>query len=135
LGSVTPAHAERLGQALGTVHLATPSLEPIAAGRFDVAGLQQRLATVVGVSVAVAADAERISAELAKVAASRDSALPTGITHGDLFRDNVLWDGLELTALLDFESACRGVFIYDLMVCVLAWCYRDGFELGLVCGC
>jgi homoserine kinase type II len=87
---------------------------------------------VVGVSVAVAADAERISAELAKVAASRDSALPTGITHGDLFRDNVLWDGLELTALLDFESACRGVFIYDLMVCVLAWCYRDGFELGLV---
>jgi homoserine kinase type II len=35
-------------------------------------------------------------------------------------------------ALLDFESASAGVFVYDLMVCVHAWCYGDRFDVALV---
>jgi homoserine kinase type II len=44
----------------------------------------------------------------------------------------VLWQGRELCALLDFESACAGNFAYDLMVTALAWCYGSEFDLGLV---
>jgi homoserine kinase type II len=55
----------------------------------------------------------------------RDQSLPRGICHGDLFRDNVLWQGPRLSALLDFESVAWGNFAYDLMVTALAWCYRD----------
>jgi homoserine kinase type II len=46
-----------------------------------------------------------------------------GVIHGDLFRDNVLWDGDRLIAILDFEQASRGSFVYDLAVAVLDWCW------------
>lgn len=46
-----------------------------------------------------------------------------GVIHGDLFRDNVLWDGARLVAILDFEQASRGSFVYDLAVAVLDWCW------------
>ena len=42
--------------------------------------------------------------------------------------------GAELLALLDFESASAGVFVYDVMVCVHAWCYGSRFEPELVRG-
>jgi homoserine kinase type II len=66
--------------------------------------------------------------------AMRAQGLPLGICHGDLFRDNVLWRAGEVSALLDFESACRGNFAYDLMVTALAWCYGAEFDRSLVQG-
>ncbi len=52
--------------------------------------------------------------------------------HGDLFRDNVLWDMDDgLAALLDFESACAGTYAYDLMVTILAWCVGDALDVRL----
>jgi homoserine kinase type II len=59
----------------------------------------------------------------------RDPGLPLGVCHGDLFRDNVLWQGPRLSALLDFESAAWGNFPYDLMVTALAWCFKDELEI------
>ena len=59
---------------------------------------------------------------------SRDPDLPHGIIHGDLFRDNILWENGEPVALLDFESACDGSWVYDLMVTVLAWCYGSDLD-------
>jgi homoserine kinase type II len=56
------------------------------------------------------------------------------VIHGDLFRDNVLWNGSELSALLDFESASHGPFVYDVLVTMAAWCYRDAFDVGLARG-
>jgi homoserine kinase type II len=73
-----------------------------------------------------------IAARLDRAEQERDRTLPSGIIHSDLFRDNVLWQGEALVALLDFESACEGSFAYDLMVTVLAWCYGDDFDEGLV---
>jgi homoserine kinase type II len=47
------------------------------------------------------------------------------LVHGDLFRDNVLWDGDRLVAILDFEQASGGTVAYDLAVCLNDWCW-DG---------
>ena len=33
-----------------------------------------------------------------------------------------------IAALLDFESACRGTYAYDLMVTVLSWCFGDDLD-------
>jgi homoserine kinase type II len=52
--------------------------------------------------------------------------------HGDLFRDNVLFSSAHsdrIAALLDFESAHEGPFVFDLAVTILSWSFRDDFEL------
>ncbi|MCP5325863.1 MAG: homoserine kinase [Oceanospirillaceae bacterium] len=48
--------------------------------------------------------------------------LPRGICHGDLFPDNVLFDGEKISALLDFYNASTDVFAYDLAITLNAWC-------------
>jgi homoserine kinase type II len=48
-----------------------------------------------------------------------------GIIHGDLFRDNVLWEDARITAILDFEQASGGSLVYDLAVCINDWCWVD----------
>jgi homoserine kinase type II len=53
-------------------------------------------------------------------------ALPRGAVHADLFRDNVLFDGLpgheKLTGCFDFYFAGIDSFAYDLAVCINDWC-------------
>lgn len=53
---------------------------------------------------------------------------PRGLVHGDLFRDNVLWIGDRIGAVLDWEMACTETFAYDLGVALCAWAYVDDFD-------
>src|ERR1051325_2282056 len=43
-----------------------------------------------------------------------ESKLPKGIIHGDLFHDNLIVKGDKVVAVLDFEAASRGKFIFAL---------------------
>jgi homoserine kinase type II len=54
-----------------------------------------------------------------------------GLIHGDLFRDNVLWNDDKLTAILDFEQASGGSLAYDLAVCINDWCWDGAPRLDL----
>jgi len=122
---VTPARAAAIGAALGRVARAGQSVA-LSAGRFHEAALRDRLGRIPSEYPIV-----RIRTILDDLAENRDRALPTGLVHGDLFRDNVLWAGETVAALLDFESAFRGPLAYDLAVLLLSWCYGDTFEPDL----
>jgi homoserine kinase type II len=132
LGRVTEAHCRSVGTALAKVHLASPKLPKLGPGRFGPESLLVRLERVQASGRSeFFTDAERIRSALERYRAERNPLLPSGVVHGDLFRDNVLWKNGELAALLDFESAFHGPFLFDVLVTVAAWCYRDAFELGL----
>ncbi len=61
--------------------------------------------------------------------------LPTGIIHGDLFRDNALFiedkDGNTLSGVIDFYNACTDLLLLDLAIVVNDWCGIAGGGLDL----
>ena len=48
-------------------------------------------------------------------------ALPMGVVHGDLFRDNALFEGDQLVAVIDFHHAARALLAFDLAVALNDW--------------
>ncbi|HET9929087.1 MAG TPA: homoserine kinase [Polyangiaceae bacterium] len=126
LRRVNAAHCEAVGAELARVHAASSEVPPLSEGRFRPRDMLARLERVEREGPPRLAPAlAEIRARYAEYLPKRDPELPRGICHGDLFRDNVLWQGPRISALLDFESVYSGSFAYDLMVTALAWCYTD----------
>jgi homoserine kinase type II len=129
--AITPPIASTFGAALAELHLAALQL-PAAWRRgsiYDHDHLVVRFARFERVHDPMLADAKRILGEelaIASDAASIRRRATQGIIHGDLFRDNVLWQGERITAILDFEQASGGSLAYDLAVCINDWCWSSG---------
>jgi len=124
--------AQAVGTALAQVHLAGERLPPLGAGRFGPTQLAERLDLVEARGDAALREAARFVREkYADYLPRRRNDLPHGMIHSDLFRDNVLWRGPQILALIDFESVSAGPYLYDLMVTLLAWCYSDHLDRGL----
>ncbi|MFQ5631639.1 MAG: homoserine kinase [bacterium] len=56
--------------------------------------------------------------------------LPCGLIHGDLFYDNVLFEGTKLQAIIDFEETCRDDKVFDLGMGIVGLC-AEGETLAL----
>jgi homoserine kinase type II len=133
LRGVRPDDARAVGRALADVHLASDAVGRLGPGRFRPEDMLARLERVEQENArpSLAPELARIRSLYARLVPARDASLPRGIVHGDLFRDNVLFGDGRIAALLDFESAFHGPLVYDLLVTIAAWCYRDSFELEL----
>jgi len=137
--AVDPARARAVGRALAAMHVAGKDFAVRRAGRFTLADLRARLPKIAAAEDPRLAEmAPRIAQKLDDHVARRRADLPTGVVHGDLFRDNVLFRRAEgeghdeIVALLDFESASDGPFAYDLAVTILAWCFGDALDRALM---
>jgi homoserine kinase type II len=130
--SVTPEDTRKVGVALAKVHVVGAGAER-PRGRFRIEDLFERLDRIARAEDPThAALAAPLRAKLEEARDARDATLPRGLIHGDLFRDNVLWDDRGgISALLDFESASDGVFAYDLAVTMLAFCVGDALDWSL----
>ncbi len=71
------------------------------------------------------AQQELLQSELAFQARQRFPDLPRGPVHGDLFRDNALFDEGRISAVFDFYFAGVDCLLYDVAVCVNDWCLHD----------
>ncbi len=125
---VHPAHCQALGATLARLHLATADYPTRRPNDLSLAGWR-RLAD----STAARADevAEGLQVELGHEVTALEAAwpesLPQGVIHADLFPDNVFFLGDELSGLIDFYFACSDAYVYDLAICLNAWCFEpDG---------
>jgi homoserine kinase type II len=121
-------HCEQVGAELARMHLAGqdfPLTQP------NLRGLAWWTETVPVVRPFLTEpQAELISTELAfqqHLASSATYAeLPRGPIHADLFRDNVMFEGLpgreRLTGFFDFYFAGVDAWLFDLAVCLNDWC-------------
>jgi homoserine kinase type II len=129
--AVTPAHAALVGRALGALHLASEGFTDRRAGRYEPDEIRRRAHDIAALGRAeLAGPVAVLGLALDELARERAPELPTGLIHGDLFIDNVLFGDVlfgggppRLAALLDFEQASWGRLAYDLAVTTLAFGY------------
>jgi len=56
-----------------------------------------------------------------QIALGQAPDLPQGALHGDLFRDNTLFDGDRLGGIIDFYNGCTGDLLFDLAIVINDW--------------
>ncbi len=118
------ADCAQLGSMLARMHAAG---QDFALHQPNLRGLSWWTQTVpVVLPFLTVSQAELIRAELllaqTVAASSAYAALPRGPIHADLFRDNVMFDGTELTGFFDFYFAGVDCLLFDLAVCLNDWC-------------
>ncbi len=121
----TADQCAQVGRALAQMHLAGDSFEQTSVNHRDVAWREQTAAQVMD---KLSADDQAILTQALAFQAQLDLCeLPQGVIHGDLFRDNVLFDGPVLGGFIDFYYACHDVLAYDVAITVNDWClHEDG---------
>lgn len=114
------SHCSQVGAVLARLHLAGKSY---LATMENPRGTGWWTATAAKVMHLLPADERsQLQAELEYQVRFSCVGLPSGVIHADLFRENVLFDGDELSGLVDFYYACNDAFAYDLAIAVNDWC-------------
>jgi homoserine kinase type II len=75
-----------------------------------------------------------IAKELGYLTESWPRHLPRGVIHADLFPDNVLFIGDDISGLIDFYFACTDQLAYDVAICLNAWCFEPDGSFNITKG-
>lgn len=122
----TVEQCRAIGRALAQVHLATEKCRYQRANVYGIEWLKSALAST---------QHQLSPTQQQKVAAAAEHYvrieqspldLPRGIVHGDLFRDNALFEGENLTGVIDFYHACEDYLIQDVAIAINDWCMVNG---------
>jgi homoserine kinase type II len=121
-------HCEQVGEVLARLHLAAldyPRRQPNPRG---LAWWTETVPLVLPFLDEPSREllADELAFQQSLAASPAFAALPRGPIHADLFRDNVMFEGLpgreRLTGLLDFFFAGVDAFAFDIAVCLNDWC-------------
>lgn len=119
----TADHCARVGEVLADLHLAGQRypghLDNLRGPKWWTATAPALLPFLDDANRAMLLD------EVAFQASHRLDALPKGVVHADLFRDNVLFHGDRIGGVIDFYFACVDVLLYDVAITVNDWCIDD----------
>jgi homoserine kinase type II len=126
------AHCAAVGQALAKLHLAGRDFPMTRVNALSVSGWRPLYD-----SAASRADTLQhglralLSDELDHLEKSWPKHLPEGVIHADLFPDNVLFLGDKLSGLIDFYFACNDILVYDVAICLNAWCFETDHSFNV----
>jgi homoserine kinase type II len=120
----TPAQAQAAAHAMGEMHAALADFAQTRVNSMGVATWRPLLERC-GRDLDTIRPGlfDRIDTALGRVEAAWPLDLPVSAIHADLFPDNVLMRGDEVTGLIDFYFACTDIRAYDLAVMHSAWTF------------
>ena len=116
----TPAACAAVGDALARLHIASQHYRARLTNRRGPAWWRQA-ARAVRPYITAEQDA-LLTDEVRYQTGFGKGKLPKGAIHGDLFCDNVLFDGERVAGIIDFGFAATDFFAYDLAIAVNDWC-------------
>jgi homoserine kinase type II len=118
-------HCAALGEALARLHLAGADFPMRRENALSVAGWRQLYAACGERADEVQRDLKgALAEELDVLERVWPRGLPQGVIHADLFPDNVFFLGDKLSGLIDFYFACTDTLVYDVAICLNAWCFE-----------
>jgi homoserine kinase type II len=121
-----------VGEALAKLHLAGADFSQRRDNSLSLAGWPPLYAAIRDQADGIIPGlAGEIGKELDYLAANWPAELPSGVIHADLFPDNVLFLGNEVTGLIDFYFACTDMLAYDIAICLNAWCFEADASLNV----
>jgi len=75
--------------------------------------------------------ATEVASNLETLSANWPSSLYSGVIHADLFPDNVFFTGDKFAGVIDFYFACNDFLMYDIAICLNAWCFENNNEFNV----
>jgi homoserine kinase type II len=118
-----PAHCAAVGAMLARIHLAGRSYGTRMDNPRGLSWWREVLPEIAG--FLSTDEAGLLRSEVDHQVGNRCTGLPEGAIHADLFRDNVLFEGLRIAGVIDFYFACTDALLYDVAITVNDWCVRD----------
>jgi homoserine kinase type II len=129
------SHCGALGEALARLHLAGADFAMQRENALSVAGWRQLYAVCRERANEVQRDLRTVlTAELEQLEREWPRGLPQGVIHADLFPDNVFFLGAKLSGLIDFYFACTDTLVYDVAICLNAWCFEPDHSYNVTKG-
>jgi homoserine kinase type II len=122
-----PVHCAAVGAMLACMHMAAEDFE---IRQPNLRGLEWwNEATPIVMPYLSASNKQLLATEIIFQNEFADSdtfrELPNGPIHADLFRNNVMFDGEQLTGFFDFYFAGCDTWLFDVAVTVNDWCIDD----------
>jgi homoserine kinase type II len=123
---IQPFHCAGVGGALARLHLAGADFALRRPNNLSLAGWRTLFEACRNRAHEVRKGlAEEIAQELDALGRSWPAQLPEGVIHADLFPDNIFFRGEQVSGLIDFYFACSDFLVYDLAICLNAWCFES----------
>ena len=129
---VRQEHCGPVGEALAALHLAGRDYAPPRRNALGPDGWRPLFEQARGRADEVASGlAAELDAALSAILAAWPTGLPVGHIHADLFPDNVFFLDGRLSGLIDFYFAATDLLIFDVAVCLNAWCFEPDFAFNV----
>ncbi|MBL4666759.1 MAG: homoserine kinase [Sneathiella sp.] len=131
---ITPDHCALLGDSLAKMHIAAADFDIERPNTLSIDSwrslfndcLESRHDNSIK-------DAEitEIETELSFLEGHWPSHLPSGVIHADLFPDNIFFLNDQVSGVIDYYFACNDFLIYDLAICINAWCFETDASFNI----
>lgn len=123
-GRTTPAHCGEMGGFAAKLHVAGSDFKQSRENTWAMKNWRKLADGIRSKMDSYSPGLEKlVYNELDFIEANWPKDLPRAVIHGDLFPDNIFFQGDEISAAIDFYFSCTEFVVFDLAIVINAWCF------------